>query len=259
MTPALSSLLATLSPSPDALLELLCPRVDDAMLLHIAEADYATAVAENLSALRPIRDARDIPSPLAWYPREVLALTRWSEPDDPPREGPDRLRSHVARAFACAVLIRAGADAANDGIVELNGENTTAAQLVASAIALGPEVQRAALRLLAWRMQPDGRGERPFFAFAILVLACVLGRDCFPEPVLAAMADGVITEEADARASAYLAPPSAEWLLGLTYYDQRHSLWRALAHQVTAAAHDVKSEALRSDLLLLGGILAEPG
>jgi hypothetical protein len=75
-------------------------------------------------------------------------------------------------------------------------------------IALGPEVQRAALRLLAWRMQPDWCGERPFFAFAILVLACVLGRDLFPEPVLAALADGVVTEEADARAAAYLPPPA---------------------------------------------------
>lgn len=227
-------LTAAFPPSPDALLHATRSRVDDGMLREIAEADYGMDFDAHLAALGPIRDQGAVPAPMGWEPKEVLELIRWSEPDDPAwKPGSTGTRGHEMRAFACAALLRAAAEPLNRGYFD--GENSTLAQLLASALVLGPEAQEAAARFLAWRapsMDPELEGEeRPFFAFGLLVLAVVLRRGRLSDQALAAAAAWARAEEA-AAADALpegLKRADTPWLLRLTYFDLRHSVWRALA------------------------------
>ncbi|MEN9937623.1 MAG: hypothetical protein RLZZ387_4202 [Chloroflexota bacterium] len=76
-------LLLALGPGCDALLCWLRPRVDDAMLLEIAGADYGMDADAHLAALRRIRDEGLFAVQIGWEPKEVLELIRWSEPENP--------------------------------------------------------------------------------------------------------------------------------------------------------------------------------
>ena len=86
---------------PDALLNAIRPLVDVAILKKIADADYGHGAEENLAILKTIRDEGVLPVPLDWFPHEVCALTRWETPKKDDRRG------HIARLFACAILLRA--------------------------------------------------------------------------------------------------------------------------------------------------------
>lgn len=106
-------------PNPDLLQERARRHVDDVMLTWIARADYGYMADEMMSELRPIRDTGVVPAPMHWQLREVFALTRWcnpEEPEMPPFEpGPTGRRGHYTRLFACAVLLRLEAEPATRG------------------------------------------------------------------------------------------------------------------------------------------------
>jgi hypothetical protein len=243
----------------DVLLDLVRQRLDDAMLREIAEADYGADVDAHLEALRRICDQGEIPAPMNWQPREVLELTRWSEPDQPDAKGNcTGTRGHTIRAFACAVLLRAAAEPANDNFFD--GENQTLAQLVASALVLGEDVQEATLRFLVWRVAKLQPGEeRPFFAFAILLLATLLDGQRMTESRLARLAEWVASEEAREREhlAAFLPPNGEQWLLGLTFFSQQHDVWRRLARRLVAEASKLQSSEVRDQLTVLALRVAE--
>ena len=231
-------LAAAFPPAPDALLELLRRQVDDGMLREIARADYGMDEDAHLAALLPVRDRGELPAPMRWEPKEVLELVRWSEPDDPAwKPGSPGTRGHRMRAFACAALLRAAAEPENAGFFD--GENSTLAQLLASALVLGADAQEAAARFLTWRTPRMAHHEdRPFFALGLLVLAVELRGGRLPDGALAAAADWVVAEEAEERAAQhpYLPVNSEGWLLGLTWHDLRDTVWRALAGRMGEAA-----------------------
>jgi hypothetical protein len=224
------------------------------MLREIASADYGIDADAHLDALRRIRDWGEVLAPMNWEPKDVLELIRWSEPDDPGwRPGGTGIRGHIMRAFACAALLRAAAEPVNDGYFD--GENQTIAQLLASALMLGHEVQEAASRFLVWRVaQLKAYEDRPFFAFALLLLAVVLNGDRFSEGTLAYLADWAVAEEAREReAVAGCLPDHGEqWLLGLTFHDQRHDVWRFLARRLVVEASKLRSEEVRAKLKDVG-------
>ena len=142
-------LLAILDPSPDALLDLLRGRVDDAMLQEIAAADYGMEADTHLRELRRIRDTGRVPVRFDWCPKEVLDLTRWSEPGELSGVGDDAvLREHLKRAFCCAALLRGSCEPGNAD-VDFGCESDTLVQALASACVLGPEIARAALQFVA--------------------------------------------------------------------------------------------------------------
>jgi hypothetical protein len=109
-----SKLIQAISPDGDALLRRISRQIDDRLLERIARMDYGMEFDNNLAELRLIRDRGLIKKPLPRPPREVLNLTRWSEPSSESRSGRigdiGEMAGHWARAFCCAALLRAYGD-----------------------------------------------------------------------------------------------------------------------------------------------------
>jgi hypothetical protein len=178
-----SKFLDQFAPSCDSLLQLAFRHVDDSTLREIAAADYGQDADEHLSQLLAIKNG-NIPAPMRWEPKEVLELIRWSEPEDPTwSPGSTGHRGHWMRLLACAVLLRAEAEPANEHY--FSGEDSTIIQLVDSTIKLGDDATNAALQFLCWCMQSSGFGEwdRPYFAVAVQILLVWLGK-CDPDSAI---------------------------------------------------------------------------
>jgi hypothetical protein len=230
-TRVIDLLLLRFEPSSTALLDWLHSHIDDTMLHEIAAADYGHREQENFQALRNIYESLEIPAPLPWNPREVLELTRWSEPDDSQQTWSSTgTRGHLIRAFCCAILLKA-ADAP-ETLVFIHAENDTLAQLLASVLQLGREASESALHFLSWRIQrlPGYDAEYPFFALGLLLLRAALFEPGQEGADLKLLADWVMREEARARRMCAIVESEA-WLLGLTNFDQRHKVWRRLAQE----------------------------
>ena len=140
------------------------------MLRKIAEADYGQDIKKHHDALTSIYRAGITPRHGNWYPREVLELTRWSEPDKPhhPADAVGA-RGHWMRLFACTALLRV--DRLPECRNHLLGCDSTIIQLTESAIALGPKVVSKAISFLAWYLLEDETELCPHSAVAILLLA----------------------------------------------------------------------------------------
>jgi hypothetical protein len=251
MDPAMdipTGILSSFDPSPDTLLDLIRKRIDDSMLGEIAEADYGEDARAHLEALRHIRDTGQVPAPMKWVPQEVLELIRWSEPEDPSwKPGSTGIRGHWMRAFACAALLRAHAEPAYAGYFD--GENQNIAQLLASALILGRDVQASAGAFLAWRVrQLQVDEERPFFVFALLLLSVYFDRQRISEHDVSDLADWFTAEEARERGALGWMPPekTRQGLLGLTYFDLKHHVWRSLARHSLAETRNLRSDAVRA-------------
>lgn len=215
-------ILDRLKPSDDAMLRWVAPRITDAMLRTIAEADYGYDAEKNFEALKPIRDYLEVPTPLDWNPREVLDLTRWLEPDSPEcPPGQASAPGHLMRAFAAAALLRALAD--GDG----QGDNQSIAQLVGSARVLDPEACMAARRFLAWCVKQGVQNaqERPFYFLALLLLSLQLS-DLSPEDINT-LASCVIEEEASIEEDARMdqARRKRKWLFGISIFNIKKDTW----------------------------------
>ncbi len=247
-----AELLTPLHPDQDALISLFQSEIDAAMRREIAEADYGN-MADHCDALlgRILETGRvDSRDP---HLREVLELSRWSEPDErgwsPGGEG---TRGHWMRLFSCTVLVRLGPIARK----MLGGETDTLAQLVASAIALGRPVAQASVGLLAWRFltYPGEDGYPPFLAFAILLLAAHLewGADC--GLWLRRMDEWVEEEESCARNG----NSGPEWLMGLGGSSANEPLWRSLAVRVLVSPERPHPPEADEALRLVGALVADP-
>src|SRR5258708_20197319 len=115
----------------------------------------------HLAKLRPIRDHGIVPASLGWHPGEVLALIRWSNPEDPSHKpGSTGRRGHQMRAFACAALLRD----------DLENE-ATLAQCLTSSKVLGPEMSEAVACFLTWGIPLMATSDRWLFSFVLLVAA----------------------------------------------------------------------------------------
>ncbi len=168
-------LFSVLHPAPNALLDLLRGRIDDAMLSGIAGADYGQEYGEHLRALRSIRDTGRVPVPFEWCPQEVLSLTRWWKPGQTSDYVTSEAEGHLVRAFSCSALLRGAAEPGNADFDF--GERDALARALSSAAALGADVERAALQFLAWQsplQAPDEPG-RGWSAIGLAMLVVHLG------------------------------------------------------------------------------------
>lgn len=136
-------------PSENRLFEILRPAVDNDMLKDIAMADYGYQGEDMYQQLRVIRDRGEIPEQFDGQLDEVLALTRWSDPDKPNsppfRPGPTGEKGFVTRLFACALLMR-------QKITSNEAWGCDVAISVASAGRVGPDYDEALARYLTYRL-----------------------------------------------------------------------------------------------------------
>lgn len=232
--PVPPALVRAFPPTLDGLLELARAHLDTPMLMEMSRADYGMQADEHFAALKHIRETGQVPAPIGWVPQEVLELIRWSEPEDPDwAPGGQGQRGHHMRAFACAALLRAAAEPANEQI--LWGHSSTLAQLAASAVALGPAWEEALAGFVTARLAAPGPAdERPFCAFALLFLAVRLRAGRLDDGALASAAEWAIEEEAAAARAGWdgFPAPSGPWLLRLGTSDLRDAVWRSFAERM---------------------------
>lgn len=197
---------------PTALLEWLRARISPASLTAISATD-TTDHDKHLAAVTDIARTGLIPQPLDWHPRESLEHTRWATGDHV---------DHVARAFACTVLL---IDAA--GPTQRDGHEQTIPVLIESCLALGTETLAPLTGLLVTLAEAyeSSATELPFTLLGLLVAAAALDA---ADPRLSALAHHLIAHE-EASDGTKIDP--TVWLLGRTRFDARHNLWRALASQ----------------------------
>jgi hypothetical protein len=158
------------------------------------------------------------------------------------------------RLFACCELIRLAASYP----ATFSGESDTVAQFVASAVALGPAAARGAAGVLAWRfLAHPGQAEDPaFLSLAILLLAAHLERGEERGPWLKSLAAWVVEHESHAREMRSVTSGGDEWLMGLTFYSVRDSVWRSLAERILARPETPHPRDADEDLRLIGELVA---
>jgi hypothetical protein len=201
--------LAPFKPDGDALLRQLARHVDDQMLAHAAEADYA-GTEDHLAALRRIRDDGIIDRPLRWVPREVLELAQWADPDHPDewdtRSAFSRPQRHRLRAFCCAALLRAYGDVETREIVH-EGYGLALIQLLESLRCLDAGLERETMAALAWLIArlKDDPTELAFVGVGLLSVAATRA-GVVPEATIVAL--GRITSTCLTRNGWRLAPSS---------------------------------------------------
>ncbi len=201
---------------PARLLDLLRPQLDRPVLRGIAQADYGSEEPRHLSALLAIWESGLVPYPLPWHPREVLELVRWDEGDDV---------DHLRRAFACTVLcVEATGPDYRDGMGQ------TIAVALESCRVLGREAVEAYEELTAALIQAhEDCAEGALFGLLGLLLARASLDPADPRlPGLVARIESLEIEHAGDD----YARPEHGWLLGTTYFDQRHALWRQLSEDI---------------------------
>ncbi len=186
---------------------------------------------------------------LPWYPREVLELERWQEPDkaytDRPPSGE---RGHLKRLLACVILLRNGAyvsgrygHSEEDFFLQTSAASLN--QLTRSAIAI--EVPQLALGLILWLFQVQPHpGLRAFIAFRSLALASAMGFGEATEQEIVQICDWVDCEEKRCRQVLGDDADTQRWLIGLNSYEERHSeRWASLAKNLAHARKGFSKDA----------------
>jgi len=232
-------------PSEIDLLNWASNRVSPAMLEEIARNDRGEEAAEHLSALRAQLRARAPLGLLPWYPREVLELERWNEPDG--------LAGHWKRLLACTILLRnvghVTVTAISDEEFFVETSSPAVIQLVCSAIVVEGEAPVLATRLLLWlygaQLHP---AFRPFVAFGIVLLAAHCRNLSVPrrtrhskrrpeKPLsvdIATLSVWMIEVESSARELLGDEVRTEDWLFGLNGYEQRRQSWISTAQSILA-------------------------
>lgn len=232
---ALQQLLAPLYPEESALTPLFRAHIDESMLREIAAADYGWKADECYELLHPVLNTGLITAD-DFNVREVLELISLSEPDEPIwKPGGCGERGHWMRLFACAQLVRLGAN------TPTTGERRTYVQMTSSAIELGRVVAGAAARVLAWRfsVNPGTDTEDPPFLALFILLAAVHMEHGEKEHGenrgrwLEELAEWVEREELGARnARSERRPSWGTWLAGSFRLRDRSVVWRSLAERI---------------------------
>ncbi|WLD13960.1 hypothetical protein [Planctellipticum variicoloris] len=237
-------LLATFPPAKTALLDRVRRDVDDDMLRVISRADYGNQADELFPQLVQFRDTGQLPEPMEFWLHEVLALTRWSDPERPGLSGfgygPSGISGHWTRLFVCAALLRADVEPAVD--VE-DGATSTLAQLLVSASVMESSVNEAIGQFLTWRlMEVDRPWEEPVFALALLVVAVRLRVGRLSEQAVGIFAERVLVSDAIHQVQY---GPLRLW--------QEH--WKPLSAELRREAAAIADVVVREDVFLCAGLI----
>ena len=225
---------------PDALLNAIRPLVDVAILKKIADADYGSDSEEHLMVLKSIWDGATPPVPLRWHPEEVCALTRWETPKKDDRRG------HIARLFACAILLRA----ALDGETEVMGVTDTLIVTLESAAVLGVDFVDAYVRWAASGI--DNADTDNDFIGASIVLARGLGSTLVDASGCDALL-GWVSFRLETWTMVHDVAPGnkPKGMLDWTFFNQRHSVWQALLERSVKGLSAAGEQAIGDKLVHL--------
>lgn len=207
----------------------------DEMLQHIAAADYGYEAEKCFIYLKQLVTTQEIPKKVAFIVTECLALTRWSVPKN--RE------EHLCRAFSCCLLLLLVHES---NYTPVSDENETLVGLIESSIKVGL-APRFTQNLIVWRLLADYKEEEawyiadqeevseitlsPFFIYGLLLLM-VFNQE---EPtVIERILDWSIAMDEEAKKYALLDEKGLNqpFLLGTTYFKQRHEVWKQLSQQM---------------------------
>ncbi|MDB5390532.1 MAG: hypothetical protein JWM11_6178 [Planctomycetaceae bacterium] len=245
----LPDLIAAFPPSPNQLLDRIRRDIDDAMLLHIANADYGYQSLEMLPLLRIIRDTGVIPMPINWQLEEVLSLSHWINPDKPeappfePR--PIGKPAHQIRLFACAVLLRADAERLSE-YRDLSKDSTLALCL-ASAKALGPDFSSAMASFLTWQLMSSYNEVDPLFsAIGLLIIATRMRTHGITETLIGKIADWILEfEQGTCKTYAWVFSNPRPFAFSL-----QQGFWQSLAVELNVAANTIQDAEVRTNAQL---------
>lgn len=237
------ALVNALRPAELALRDYVRPLLGADLVALIAELDHGMEVEQNRRAIEELLRLKRLPQELPWPPREVLELASNGDPDDPRwRWGLSGRPGHVARLFACVVLVRA------DDMIE---PASRLAALIGSAVALGPEATEDAVRYLAWcRLNEPGswRGDPealPFLTLGLLLAYLMSPLDKDPETV-EALTTTVVAEFAavlDELQPWWPTFPAAKVVKSMVGGDGYRG-WQALVDRCVRT-HSLKTESLK--------------
>jgi hypothetical protein len=208
------------------------------LLEEISANDYGRDIARHLAGIKAqLRPNPPLGLPALW-PREVLELERWSDPDRAYLDKtPTGERGHVKRLLACLILLRNGAYV--NGTYGVSEEDfflqTSAASLIrftGSAFAL--KVPKLALGFLLWLFKLQKHPAlRPFTAFCVLILAAAIDFDGMSEQEVLKICDWVDALERRSRKALRDHVDSEQWLTGINSYERRdRNEWLLVAQQV---------------------------
>lgn len=259
MMPDIGAPPRVVEPDAYALLRRVAPRIDDTMLREIAEADYDRDTEAHLAHLRVFRSTGESPSPIAFEPKEVLELIRWSEPEvEDWYPGGSRARGHWMRVFACACLLKMGQETANIGT--LDGQNQTLIQFLESIEALDAGLENDAAALLMWGMcqlypqRAQHYDDLAFFGVGLLALS-LSARPRAETAALIALCDWIAQCEQLAAEQAYATSNRGRWLLSVTTSNIHHAKWEQLGRRLVSLARGEPSSELKGWLDLFGALL----
>ena len=246
-------------PDGAELLRCISDHIDDEMLMEIALADRGPSWGTNLEYIRNVRNLGYLTLPMGWYPREALEIVSWLEPDDPePRPGEAGERGHWKRAFACATLLRAAADAFHCD--NQQGWNQSLMQLISSLRAVGHGLEKPGAALLAYIIRRL-EGERNFDELGFFMVGLLW----FSLSVTPAIADDTIIglcERISAEASQmeeFWPSRTKRWLLGTSVFDRRHDDWEMLGRALLDLDLSERGTSAREWVSLIGSSLAGAG
>jgi len=164
----LARLLDQLGPAELALRDWLRTRLNASLVREMSNLDHGMQTDDHRQGIEELLVTNRLPQELPWNPGEVLRLSSHEPLTGPQcRPGWAGERGHVARLFSCLVLVRA-----DDTLVPAG----KLAQLVESALELGPEATEHAVRFLAWcRLHEPGTwrhddAARPLLTWGLLLL-----------------------------------------------------------------------------------------
>jgi hypothetical protein len=227
--------------TPDELgfIQWLNPRITRPMLEEISANDRGDDSSKHFAAIQGLLRPNPPLGLLPWWPREVLELERWGEPDKAhTNQPPSGERGHLKRLFACVILLRNGAYLSGEyGLSEedffLQTSAATLDRLTCSAIAV--KAPQRALGFILWLFQEQAHpGLRAFIAFCALALASALSFAEMAEADVMKVCDWVDREEKLCREALGDDVGGERWLIGLNSYEKRSSeRWALLARNLT--------------------------
>lgn len=229
-------------PSESGLLDWLRQGTSRKMIEEIAANDYGKEVSEHFAAIQRQLSDDPIKGLLPWWPREVLELQRWFEPEIGSQDQPlDESREHRKRLLACVLLLQSAATLDFTSLVSeeedfLETSASTLIQLVRSSLLLGGECSRHSLEFLLWLCNTiEFPRLRPFIAFSAFLLWLEENGGCAACDAIETAWEWVGAEEHQSRILNPGKVASKRWLVGISYYENgtgSRQRWSATARQV---------------------------